>query len=190
ISGLASARSCATRSDRPRTCSATRSSRSKCTARRRFGWKAPSRGPERIRSRSASSSPGRGRSMAAADGGLRRKLRVAVAWLLTLAVVVVYFALPDGERPVGVESGVGPRAEPGEERRLDVVEVSPADAVAGAAITITYVGALDPAGVRPYVGRDEMQVLARKQGAVVARLPQKLEPGRVKIRVTSAGERS
>lgn len=128
--------------------------------------------------------------MGGADGGLRRKLRVAAAWLLTLALVIVYFALPNGENPVGVEAAARARTEPAEERRLDVIEVSPADAVAGAAITIAYVGALDPEDVRPYVGREEMPVLARKEGAVVARLPGNLEPGRVKIRVASGGERS
>lgn len=120
----------------------------------------------------------------------RRRVHLWIGWLLTALVVTLYFALPDG----GVR---GPLSEPSpdpessaEPQKLDVVEVSPADANPGSAITIAYVGALDLNKVEAFVGKEPLTVLTRRDGWLVARLPADLSEGRVKIRVTSGEDRS
>jgi Na+/phosphate symporter len=105
-------------------------------------------------------------------------------------VVVIYFLLPDGEVPNALDPAQETAVEVPSESRLDVVSVSPSDAVAGSAVTVSFEGANDSAGVRAFAGKEELPVLARRHGALVVRLPQDLPVGRVKIRVAAGDERS
>lgn len=114
---------------------------------------------------------------------------------MTVLVIALYFALPDGDSS-GPLSKLQPDQEvQAESRKLDVVDVSPADANPGSAITVTYVGAEEVGAeeaqqVLVFVGKEELSVLARRKGSLVARLPSDLSEGRVKIRVSSGDDRS
>jgi hypothetical protein len=121
----------------------------------------------------------------------RRRARLLAAWLLSAALVGIYFALPGGGE--GDAAGKGPRvAELATEDalRLDVEGVTPSAALPGSAVTIEFTGGVSPDAVIAYVGKAELDVLARRPGAIVARLPADLEPGRVKVRVAAEGKRS
>lgn len=124
---------------------------------------------------------------AAAD--VQRRVRLLLGWLFTALIVVVYFALPDGDARQDLAARE-PGVEETEARKPDVIDVSPSDASPGSAITVSYVGVRDDSAVDVMLGRQKLEVLARKRGAVVARLPSDAEIGRAKIRVASAGERS
>jgi hypothetical protein len=123
-------------------------------------------------------------------GDLRRRVRLVLGWVLTALLITVYFALPDGESAGLLHSGHPGADETTETRRLDILDVSPSDTNPGSAITVTYVGANDERDVSVFMGKERLPVLARREGSVVAQLPTDLELGRVKIRVTSGGERS
>ncbi|HWA75262.1 MAG TPA: hypothetical protein VG937_23155 [Polyangiaceae bacterium] len=121
----------------------------------------------------------------------QRRLRVAFAWLLTVLVIAVYFTLPDGEEPLGFEPTPAETAEvPGAPRSLEITDVSPARPSPGRAITINYTGAAQASQVRAFVGKQDVEVLARSRGSLVLRLPENLPPGRIKLRLVEAGERS
>ncbi|HEY8947094.1 MAG TPA: hypothetical protein VIM73_22775, partial [Polyangiaceae bacterium] len=123
-------------------------------------------------------------------GDLRRRVRLVLGWVLTALLITVYFALPDGESAGLLHSAHPGADETTETRRLDILDVSPSDTSPGSAITVTYVGANDERDVSVFMGKERLSVLARREGSVVAQLPTDLELGRVKIRVTSGGERS
>lgn len=129
--------------------------------------------------------------MAGEPGGRRvgraGRLRALVAWLLTALIVGVYFSLPDGD------DAPSPDAESAQEQppaRIEVVAVTPADATPGSAITVQFAGAARPERVGASVGKTELEVLSRLDDALVVRLPQKLAPGHVKLRVVDGQERS
>jgi Na+/phosphate symporter len=116
----------------------------------------------------------------------KRRWRLVLGWLITALVVAVYFALPGGNDDVQLE----PAADSHGERSLEIMEISPARAAPGEALTITYAGARDGATVEPYAGKVRLEVLARYHGSLVARLPSEGLPERVKIRVADGAERS
>ncbi len=117
-------------------------------------------------------------------------LKLLLAWLLTALIVSVYFSLPDGDEPLGV-SADGAALDQPIPARIEVVSVTPADATAGSAITVQFAGATHPEQVTAFLGKSEpLQVLSRMEDALVVRLPQKLTPGRVKLRVADGQERS
>lgn len=123
-------------------------------------------------------------------GDLRRRVRLLFGWFLTITVVAVYFLLPEGDsvEPLPTREG---HAEVGSASlKLDVIDVSPADANPGSAITVDYIGADDERGLAVTLGKEELPILARRRGSVVARLPADTPLGRYKIRVTSGSERS
>jgi hypothetical protein len=119
-----------------------------------------------------------------------RRLRFLAAWILSALLVVVYFLLPDGESSAPIDPGQSSAAEVGVEPRLEVVSLSPADAVAGSAVTVGVEGSVDSTGLRVFAGKEELTVLARRHDAVVVRLPRELPVGRIKIRVAAGDERS
>ncbi len=121
---------------------------------------------------------------------LRRRWRLVLAWLLTALTIAVYFALPSGEEPNAAGSSANDAADSAESRRIEILEVSPSDATPGGALTVNYAGADDDAHVQVFVGKTPMEVLARRRGSVVARLPNTLEPGHVKVRAVDGRERS
>jgi hypothetical protein len=120
----------------------------------------------------------------------RRGWRLALAWLCTALVVGVYFSLPDGEdnadprAPQRVSEAAPPPA------RIEVTAVTPADATPGSAVTVEHSGAHDAARVRAFIGKAELEVVARLEDSLVVRLPLALSPGHVKLRVVDGDDRS
>lgn len=120
----------------------------------------------------------------AARSPARRGLRLLFVWLFTALVVGVYFALPDAEEVLPPQSAADNAGEQAAERRIEITAVSPQDPTLGGAVTVSYMGASDDAVVGVFVGKTSMEVLARRRGSVVARVPNDFAPGRVKLRVT------
>jgi hypothetical protein len=123
---------------------------------------------------------------------IQRRVRLAAMCAMSALLLGVYVALPSGgEDPNGVEpSSAAATSEPPEERRLEVLQVNPSDAAPGSVVVVTYGGSTDEPGLRALAGKEEMQVLARRPGSIVARLPSSVGPGRLKIRVASGDQRS
>ncbi|MDQ2647150.1 MAG: hypothetical protein M3020_25320, partial [Myxococcota bacterium] len=128
--------------------------------------------------------------MAQAEHRPRRAFRLVSAWVASCLIVLVYFLLPDGEPAATLDAGHLSSSDSAPEQRLDVIAVSPTDAVAGSAVTVSYEGAAERVPVRAFAGKEELSVLARRNGALVVRLPSDLPVGRVKIRVSAGDERS
>jgi Na+/phosphate symporter len=122
--------------------------------------------------------------------GSTRRWRLLLSWIAGALVVAIYFALPDGETTEALDTTQPSVAEVGVDQRLDVVSVSPSDAVAGSAVTVHFEGAPEGVSVRTFAGKEELPVLSRRRGAVVVRLPKDLPIGRIKIRVAANDERS
>lgn len=121
----------------------------------------------------------------------RRRWKLWLGWLLTLLFIGVYFALPDGDEAIPFAFAPNDTPEPSSgSRQIEVVEVTPARPSPGRAITITYLSSDDVSEVHAFAGKVDMQVLARSRGALVARLPANLAPGRLKLRLVAGGERS
>lgn len=118
----------------------------------------------------------------------RRSVRVVVAWLATALLLIGYLSLPTPPEAQDVVQPPDPSAE--EPARIEVVSISPGDAVPGSAIVVRVLGAADESPLKVFAGRVELEVLARQKDAVVARLPQQISPGRVKIRVADREHRS
>jgi hypothetical protein len=121
----------------------------------------------------------------------RRRLPLALAWLCTALLVVIYFSLPDGDdaaAPRDQAALVGDAAPP--PTRIEVTAVTPADATPGSAITVEHAGARDPARVRAFAGKTELEVVARLEDSLVVRLPPMLSLGHVKLRIVDGDERS
>lgn len=124
-----------------------------------------------------------------AEGGrARRRWRLWLGWVLTALFIGVYFALPDGDESIPFDATPA-EVEPSNGRQIEILEVTPVRPSPGRAVTISFVGA-DDEPVQALVGKVEMQVLARTRGIVVARVPETLSPGRVKVRLAAGGERS
>lgn len=120
----------------------------------------------------------------------RGSFRLWFGWLLTALFIGVYFALPDGDEAIPFAITPADTVEPGSGgRQIEIVEVSPARPSPGRAVTISYIGP-DDAPVHAFVGKVDLQILARSRGALVARVPESLSPGRVKLRLVAGAERS
>src|SRR6188474_2895605 len=122
----------------------------------------------------------------ASGGREQRRVRVGLLWAASLVIAVVYFLLPGGEDPVAIEPPAPAADTPTEPRKFEVVQTTPTDGPAGSAVVISFAGlpnGADESQLRAMAGPDELVVLDRHPGSLVARLPAKLEPGRVKIRV-------
>jgi hypothetical protein len=123
---------------------------------------------------------------------LRRRGRLLAGWLFTALIAVVYFLLPGGgEEPVSLEPTPAETADAASgPRQLEILEVTPARPSSGRAITITYTGANDEAKVHAFAGKVDMEVVAHGHGALVARVPSNLPPGRIKLRLVDGADRS
>jgi len=119
-------------------------------------------------------------------GGSRRA-RVVTLWIVTALLVAVYAALPTGDDNVPVEAS--PEAA-GEPHKLEIVDVSPAETPPGTAVIIGYRGADDDAALRVFAGKAALEVLARRSGSLVARLPADIAYGRAKLRIADDDQRS
>lgn len=114
-----------------------------------------------------------------------RPRRHALAWLLSLAIVVVYVALPDAERDALEQAAEQNKDDGDENERLEIHNVSPLEPYPGSSIIVTHSGAGDSAGLYVYAGKTELRVLARHDGELVARLPSALSAGDLKIRLAT-----
>jgi len=123
---------------------------------------------------------------------LGRRARLGALWAGSALLIAVYLALPDGEDGVSIVADATVTEPVGEARKLEVVQVSPSEAPPGSAIIISYQGVSREAepGLRVIAGKEDMEVLARRPGSIVARLPAGLHPGHFKLRVATGEERS
>ncbi|HET9957804.1 MAG TPA: hypothetical protein VFQ61_25070 [Polyangiaceae bacterium] len=120
----------------------------------------------------------------------RRRISVLAAWVLTALIAGFYLLLPNGDERVSLPTARESVEEQGEPRRLDIVGVAPSDVSAGSAVTVAFTGAEHDERVAAFVGKTPMEVLTRRQGSLVVRVPAELTPGRVKLRVVEGTERS
>jgi Na+/phosphate symporter len=125
----------------------------------------------------------------AENPALRRRLRLIAAWVLSALLFAAYFALPDSDDAAPLSAAV-PVDSTGDARKLEIVDVSPPSASPGDAVTVTFTGAADATLVKVVVAKEDAEILARRPGAVVARLPKTVEIGRAKLRIAVEGERS
>jgi Na+/phosphate symporter len=126
----------------------------------------------------------------AENPALRRRLRLIAAWVASAVLFTAYFALPEGDDTAPL-APVAPHVDAtGDARKLEIVDVSPPSASPGDAVTVSFTGAVDAALVKVVIAKEDLEILARRPGAVVARLPQTVEIGRAKLRVAIDGERS
>ena len=119
-----------------------------------------------------------------------RRLKLLVAWLCTALIVGIYFSLPDGDDTLGVDVAGQNTLDQPIPARIEVVSVTPADATPGSAVTVQFAGAQHSEQVQAYLGKSPLPVLSRVEDALVVRLPSKLPPGHVKLRVSDGEERS
>ncbi len=120
-----------------------------------------------------------------------RRLRTAIALLVSLALVGLYYSLPGGDDSLPLEPDLAPpMAESAALRKVEILEIAPSDAHPGDAVTITLGGDSPGETPRVFAGKEDMTMLSRRPGVVVARLPADLAPGRAKIRVAFGAERS
>jgi hypothetical protein len=117
-------------------------------------------------------------------------LKLLLAWLCTALVIGVYFSLPDGEDALGVSETAQVGSDVPLPVRIEVISVTPSDATAGSAVTVTFLGAQHPEAVQAFVGKSELPVLSRFEDSLVVRLPSNLPPGHIKLRVSDGPERS
>lgn len=106
--------------------------------------------------------------------------RSTLAWLLGVALTIVYFELPSGaEHPHGdSESGTDTEEVP---TRPEIWSVSPDEPYPGSTIIISHSPVQSP--LVAYADKTALRVLARRPGELLAELPSTLEKGDVKIRI-------
>jgi hypothetical protein len=117
----------------------------------------------------------------------RRGTRALVAWVLTVLLLVAYGSLPSGSEPsrAPADGDAPPRSSD-----LEVVEVSPPTAAPGEAVTVRVAGAADIEKLKAFAGKQELEVLARREEGLVVRLPTDRGSRRMKIRVADDRARS
>jgi hypothetical protein len=121
---------------------------------------------------------------------LQRRVRLGAMSALSVVLLAVYVALPSGSEEQASAEANPAVAETPEERRLEVLQVSPSDAAPGSVVVVTVGGNNEEAELRALAGKEDMQILARRPGSIVARLPASIGAGRLKIRVASGEQRS
>jgi Na+/Pi-cotransporter len=122
--------------------------------------------------------------------------RHGLAWLLVLAIGVVYALLPDAGSNSAGEAGPESAEDAGEEReRLEILSVSPHDPYAGGTLAVTYsevrgAAIADAAQAEPaievFAGKVQLAILAQQGERLFVALPKDLALGDAKIRVASA----
>lgn len=108
---------------------------------------------------------------------------LAVAGLLG-----VYLALPEGEDAYAPQPIPSPH-DGSESQKLTINELIPNDPDAGSALMIGYSGG-EPGSVHAWLGKSQLDILARRPGSLVVQLPQDLPPGRARLRLVAADEHS
>ena len=119
----------------------------------------------------------------------RVRSRIGPSSLLAALLVGVYVLLPSGEQADDADATGGAGTdEAGESRRPEILAVQPLDPYPGSSLLVTHDTTGDPARLHVYAGKEELEILVRRPGAVVAHLPSDAEPGNLKIRLTVADE--
>lgn len=109
--------------------------------------------------------------------------RHVIAWVLALAVVVLYLLLPDADDRSDAELA---RDEAGDEvDRLEILSVSPPDPYPGSSLRIRYDGLPAGAPLHVYAGKVELPLLAHRPGEAIASLPRELAPGDLKVKISA-----
>ena len=118
-----------------------------------------------------------------------RRARLATLWIVTALLVGAYLALPSGDEGLPAEAAAG-GADAGEPHKLEIVNVSPAETPPGTTVIIRYRGAEDGAELGAFAGKAALEVVARRPGSMVARLPADMAYGRAKLRIADGDQRS
>lgn len=113
------------------------------------------------------------------------RLRQAIAWVLGLLIVCTWLTLPDES---GWEADLGNARDDVEDEteRLEIRRVQPLDPYPGSSLFISYAGARDAAPLRVFAGKNELGVIGRHDGELVARLPREVPPGILRIRIAES----
>jgi hypothetical protein len=119
-----------------------------------------------------------------------RRARTATMWIVTALLVGAYLALPSGDDGVSGEAAGAAGDGTGEPHKLEIVSVSPAETPPGTAVIIRYRGAEEAAELRAFAGKAGLEVLSRRPGSLVARLPADIAYGRAKLRIADDEQRS
>ena len=106
-----------------------------------------------------------------------RRVRLLTLWIVTALLVGAYLALPSGDEGAPSDAASA-SAEAGEPHKLEIVNVSPAETPPGTTVIIRYRGADDGAELSAFAGKVALEVLARRPGSMVARLPADIAYGR------------
>jgi len=121
----------------------------------------------------------------------RRRVRIGTMWIATVALVAAYLALPSGDDTAAPDVAAAAADAAGEPHKLEIVQVTPAETPPGTAVIVAYHGADDDGiALRVFAGKTELEVLARRPGSLVARLPADIGFGRAKLRVADGDRRS
>jgi len=121
----------------------------------------------------------------------RRRVRIATMWIATAMLVAAYVALPSGDDATNTDAAAPPPDAAGEPHKLEILQVTPAETPPGTAVIVGYHGADDDGiALRVFAGKTELEVLARRPGSLVARLPADIGFGRAKLRVADGDRRS
>jgi Na+/phosphate symporter len=112
---------------------------------------------------------------------------LAPATLLAALLLGVYFLLPAGDQDNDSDAGGGSDGA-SDARKPEILAVKPVDPYPGSSLVVTYGEMPDAARLHVYAGKEELKVLMRRPGAIVAQLPSDAEPGNLKIRLAIADE--
>jgi len=121
---------------------------------------------------------------------LRPRARWSMLWAATVLLGAGYFLLPgatDHLLPDGPATAADGAGEP---RRLEITQVAPREGTLGGSLVVTFTGAADESSVRLFAGKDELTVVSRRPGRLVAHLPAEVPSGYLKLRVAAGDERS
>jgi hypothetical protein len=127
--------------------------------------------------------------VAASDHVSARRLRLALAWTLSAAVVGGYYLIGGtGEDEEGRVREVAAPAPADDDDKLDIVEVIPSEATPGSALQVRFTGGhgevralLSTSGEGSRA--ESLELLHGKPGEIVVRVPAAARPGRHKLRL-------
>jgi phosphate:Na+ symporter len=124
-----------------------------------------------------------------------RRVRLAVAWALSAALFGGYYLIDDSNAPEDETDSALSTAKPEAEDKsdkLEVLEVVPASPAPGTAVDIHYAGPKDAAATVEAIlssstgkgtGKRELEVLQRRPGSVIVRIPADATSGKHKLRL-------
>jgi hypothetical protein len=137
-----------------------------------------------------------------AENGAARRARLAAAWLISAAIIAGYYLMPGDELPAAhPAAAAAPR--PGDADKLDITDIEPTQPTPGSALAVRFVdtaisetvGGPPRSPLRALLSGDrsdhetraiDLEVLDRRGGEVVVRIPRDARPGRHKLRLERA----